>query len=155
MDTFTDELREESIIDLLLITVGFELPLLTLELLADLGAGEQKFVELSFKELIVQYEKSHSLETIVQISLHSVMMEDLQKPADSKHRLIMISSNAIVTDPLLNMPGFVSKSCPNLNSSQGALLPWHSSLPDHLETGTILGAGTVRHRHVVGKMILL
>uniref|UniRef100_A0A0A9WG36 Vacuolar protein sorting-associated protein 13D n=3 Tax=Lygus hesperus TaxID=30085 RepID=A0A0A9WG36_LYGHE len=131
------------------LTVGFELPLLTLELLADLGAGEQKFVELSFKELIVQYEKSHNLETIVQISLHSVMMEDLQKPEDSKHRLIMLSSNANLGDPLMNMPGFVSKSCPNLNISQGALLPWHSSLPDHLETGTVLGAGKMRHHHVV------
>lgn len=129
------------------LTVGFELPLLSLELIADLGSGEQKLVDLSFKELIIQYEQSQCMETSIQISLHSVNMEDLQKPEDSKHRFIMVSSRAANSEP--SFSGYVSKSCPNLSSPQSAVPPWHFSLPDHLETGEVLGAVSTRHRHVV------
>lgn len=133
-----------------LFSVGFELPLLSLELIADLGSGEQKLVDLSFKELIIQYEQSQCMETSIQISLHSVNMEDLQKPEDSKHRFIMVSSRAASSEP--NFSGYVSKSCPNLSSPQSTVPPWHFSLPDHLETGEVLGAVSTRHRHVVGKL---
>ncbi|XP_073974267.1 vacuolar protein sorting 13D isoform X3 [Rhodnius prolixus] len=133
--------------------VNFELPLLTLELTADLGAGEQKFVELSFKELLVQYEKSHEMEINAHVSLHSVVMEDLQKPADSKHRYIMVSSNCNDGASDVIPLNFVSRSMPDLSSSARGQtsLPWHSSLPDHLETGKILGAVTnvTRHHHIV------
>lgn len=130
------------------ITVGFELPLLSLELIADLGSGQQKLVDLSFKELIVQFEKSHSLETSIQISLNSVVMEDLQKPADSRHRIIMVSSHPAGGD-VNCYQNYISKSCPNLASPQSSMHPWHSSLPDHLETGEVLGAVSTRHRHIV------
>lgn len=138
-----------------LFSVNFELPLLTLELTADLGAGEQKFVELSFKELLVQYEKSHEMEINAHVSLHSVVMEDLQKPADSKHRYIMVSSNCNDGASDVIPLNFVSRSMPDLSSSARGQtsLPWHSSLPDHLETGKILGAVTnvTRHHHIVGE----
>lgn len=137
---------------LICISVGFELPLLSLELIADLGSGQQKLVDLSFKELIVQFEKLHSMETYIQISLNAVVMEDLQKPEDSKHRFIMVSSHPNEQEPN-NYPFYISTSCPNLSSPQSSVQMWHYSLPDHLETGKVLGAVSVRHKHVVGKLI--
>lgn len=44
-----------------------DLPVLTVELKADLGSGEQGLVDLSFKDLQVHFDKSHMLETNIQV----------------------------------------------------------------------------------------
>lgn len=47
--------------------VLFDLPVFTVELKADFGSGEQGLVDLSFKNLQVQYDRSHELETNIQV----------------------------------------------------------------------------------------
>ncbi|KAJ2952417.1 hypothetical protein O0L34_g6723 [Tuta absoluta] len=89
--------------------VVFELPTFTLELRADLGAGERSLVELAFREFTVRYQHLHRHETLLQVSLHSVTMEDLTKDPESKHRLLMQSHTPQVPPKAV----FVSKSCPD------------------------------------------
>ncbi|KAL1131084.1 hypothetical protein AAG570_012321, partial [Ranatra chinensis] len=132
----------------LALSLSFELPVLIVELVADLGVGEQGLVALSFQELIIQFDKSHSLETNVQVSLKSLVMEDLQKDAGSKHRYIMVSSTDACRRGARHIPLFVSKSCPNLVSPHSCTQPWHSSLPDRLQAEHVLGATPARQRHI-------
>lgn len=47
-----------------------DLPVLTVELKADLGSGEQGLVDLSFKDLQVHFDKSHMLETNIQVTFN-------------------------------------------------------------------------------------
>uniref|UniRef100_A0A8D8VB54 Vacuolar protein sorting-associated protein 13D n=1 Tax=Cacopsylla melanoneura TaxID=428564 RepID=A0A8D8VB54_9HEMI len=129
--------------------VSFELPNFVMELKADLGEGEQGLVELSLGDLIVQYDKSHVYETNIQMSLRSLIMEDLLREPDSKHRCIVVSN--ISSDPplLAQPPTFLSTSCPDVSApvhvSQITLKPGlTNSLPDHLETETVFGATHVK-----------
>lgn len=70
----------------------FELPMFTIELRGDSPTGEQALVDLSFREFIFIYEKSHKYETNLQVSLRSIFVEDLLQPEDSKQRAMVISS---------------------------------------------------------------
>ncbi|KAG8261126.1 hypothetical protein J6590_081168 [Homalodisca vitripennis] len=113
-----------------------DLPIFTVELKADLGSGEQGLVDLSFRDLQVHYDKSHSLETNIQMSLRSLVMEDLLQAPDSRHRRIMSSTQANPAAPL----AFVSQSCPNLAAVlHPGTSDTHISLPDHLETDNAFG----------------
>lgn len=74
----------------------------------------------------------------VQMSLRSLLMEDLSVEPDSKHRRIVVSS--AMTGPegktLNHPPEFYSKSCPNLLNHQ-PITSRHGSLPDRLGTETV------------------
>lgn len=73
----------------------------------------------------------------VQMSLRSLLMEDLSVEPDSKHRRIVVSSATGPEGKTLNHPPeFYSKSCPNLLNHQ-PIKSRHGSLPDHLETETV------------------
>jgi hypothetical protein len=74
----------------------------------------------------------------VQMSLRSLLMEDLSVEPDSKHRRIVVSSAVTgLEDKTLNHPPeFYSKSCPNLLNHR-PITSRHGSLPDHLETETV------------------
>lgn len=52
------------------ISASMDLPVLTVELKADLGSGEQGLVDLSFKDLQVHFDKSHMLETNIQVTFN-------------------------------------------------------------------------------------
>ncbi|XP_039294739.1 vacuolar protein sorting-associated protein 13D isoform X2 [Nilaparvata lugens] len=135
-----EHLGEESSLAL---KVSFQLPLLTLELIADFGGGEQRLVDLSFMELFVQYEQMMAYERNIQMSLRSVLLEDLSKPKDSKHRCIMTSQCSNQGNSSI-YNNFVSKSCPDLNNTLindgNQCYEMRNSLPDHLEAETVLGA---------------
>ncbi|RZF46007.1 hypothetical protein LSTR_LSTR006773 [Laodelphax striatellus] len=126
----------------LALKVSFQLPLLTLELIADFGGGEQRLVDLSFMELFVQYEQMMAYERNIQMSLRSVLLEDLSKPKDSKHRCIMTSQCTNQGNSSI-YNNFVSKSCPDLNNTlindPNQCYDMRNSLPDHLEAETVLG----------------
>ena len=74
----------------------------------------------------------------VQMSLRSLLMEDLSVEPDSKHRRIVVSS--ATTGPegkiLNHPPEFYSKSCPNLLNHE-PVKSRHGSLPDRLGTETV------------------
>lgn len=125
----------------LILKVLFDLPVFTVELKADMGFGEQGLVDLSFRDLQVQYDRSHHLETNIQMSLRSLVMEDLLQPPDSKYRCIMNSSFPPSGTSAV-MSSFVSKSCPNLSPflHHHHMPDIHASLPDRLEAETVFGA---------------
>ncbi|GBP32066.1 Vacuolar protein sorting-associated protein 13D [Eumeta japonica] len=87
---------------------NFQIPSFTVELKSDFGPGERSLVELSFRDFDVNYEKLESYETFVQVSLHSITMEDLTQDVESKHRMLMVSHT-----PQLPKAVFISKSCPD------------------------------------------
>ncbi|CAH0718677.1 unnamed protein product, partial [Brenthis ino] len=91
------------------LVVTFELENFMVELRADLGAGERSLVALTFREFSLRREHLHPHESMLQVSLHSITMEDLTKDPDSKHRMLMVSH----TPPVPPKAVFVSKSCPD------------------------------------------
>ncbi|XP_063232383.1 intermembrane lipid transfer protein Vps13D [Bacillus rossius redtenbacheri] len=110
------------------VRVLFELPKLTVELRSDVGRGEQGLVDLTLQDFRVQYDKSHQHETNIQISLHSLLMEDLLRERDSRHRYIVVSA---VAAPERRAGAVVSASCPDLACHRPAC-QLRGSLPDHL-----------------------
>ncbi|KAL3268817.1 hypothetical protein HHI36_007913 [Cryptolaemus montrouzieri] len=116
--------------------VSFELPVFTIELRGNIPATEQGLIDVSFREFVFSYEKSHRYETNIQVSLRSIFMEDLLQPEGSKQRSMMISSSGGEPPPGASC---VSRSCPDVTYNQFYPNPLHGSLPDHLETSTIFG----------------
>ncbi|XP_057336557.1 intermembrane lipid transfer protein Vps13D isoform X1 [Microplitis mediator] len=119
----------------LLLKVLFELPTLCIQLKQD--HSEQPLVELSMQEFVVKYEKLHKQESTTQVSLRSLLMEDLLCPVGSRHRCMMQSS----APTRARLPLGVSKSCPDFAYN---CRKWRSeysrgSLPDRLETFTLYG----------------
>ncbi|KAK5644974.1 hypothetical protein RI129_006274 [Pyrocoelia pectoralis] len=119
------------------VKVLFELPIFTIELRGDSPLGEQGFVDLSFQDFIFHYEKCHQYETNIQVSLRSVIMEDLLQPEGSRQRAMVVSSSG--SDPPANS-SCVSRSCPDIYEQFAQNSYSHGSLPDHLETSKVLGA---------------
>ncbi|XP_045785521.1 vacuolar protein sorting-associated protein 13D isoform X1 [Maniola jurtina] len=118
------------------LTVTFELANFTVELRADLGAGERSLVALTFREFCLRRDHLHPHESTLQVSLHSITMEDLTKEPDSKHRMLMVSH----TPPMPPKAVFVSKSCPDfvtefpLHGSTASSLPCSRPLSTSLPT---------------------
>lgn len=79
-----------------IVSVSFELPLLTLELKADFGNGEQAFVDLSFNELVVQYDQSQVSETNIQVSFPWVIFIKLIYNNNKCMKSILESGNMSV-----------------------------------------------------------
>ncbi|RVE43991.1 hypothetical protein evm_011346 [Chilo suppressalis] len=105
-----------------LITVHFEVCELSVELVADLGAGARSLVELTFREFLLQYRAETPHETHLQVSLRSVTMEDLTKEPGSEHRLLLVSQcagspAAPVPVPLVPQPRACRHPLPRTGSS--------------------------------------
>lgn len=116
--------------------MSFELPVFTIELRGDSPTGEQGLVDLSFREFIFIYEKTHKYETNVQVSLRSIFMEDLLQPEDAKQRAMVISSAG--NDVPIGY-SCVSRSCPDTLAHPRMKGSSHGSLPDHLEAAKVYG----------------
>ncbi|KAF5273971.1 hypothetical protein FQA39_LY01087 [Lamprigera yunnana] len=116
--------------------VLFELPIFTIQLRGDSPNGEQGFVDLSFQDFIFNYEKCHQYETNIQVSLRSVIMEDLLQPEGARQRSMVISSSS--NEPPVT-PSCVSRSCPDIHMQLPLDSYYHCSLPDHLEMAKVLG----------------
>ncbi|XP_033219342.1 vacuolar protein sorting-associated protein 13D isoform X2 [Belonocnema kinseyi] len=114
--------------------VLFELPALSVELKQD--RLEQPLVELSMRDFVAKYEKLHKNESTTQVSLRSLLMEDLLCPVGSRHRFMMQSS----VPTRARLPVGVSKSCPDIAYMQRWRTDCSGSLPDRLETDTLYGA---------------
>lgn len=116
------------------IKVSFELPTLSVELKQ--GPMEQPLVELSMRDFVAKYEKLQKNESTIQVSLRSLLMEDLLCPVGSRHRCMMQSS----PPTRVKLPAGVSKSCPDLALIQQFRSEFgRGSLPDRLETDTLYG----------------
>ncbi|KAJ6645642.1 Vacuolar protein sorting-associated protein 13D [Pseudolycoriella hygida] len=109
--------------------VLFELPTFVIQLKNEVN---NPLIEISFRDLKVNYERSNMYETNVQVSLRSLLMEDLLQPPDSKHRSMVVSSSP-ETQYLRPGASFSSRSCPNLIGLHLADECVTGSLPENLE----------------------
>lgn len=96
--------------------------------------------------------------TILQMSLQSLVMEDLQREPNSKHRFMMMSSTK-ASDEQVNAD-FISTSCPSFSECSTSYmsatdLKNHSSLPDYLEMETIFGGFMKKSRSSYCKIIFV
>ncbi|XP_035236927.1 vacuolar protein sorting-associated protein 13D isoform X1 [Anguilla anguilla] len=104
---------------------------LQVHLSADLSQGAQGLVSLRFQDLQGDFSKDHPHSLAVQLTLRSLLMEDLLEPnPDSKYKHLMVSRGA--PKPSTFSPKeYLSQSCP---SSSNALYPdMPRSLPAHME----------------------
>ena len=94
--------------------VKFEVPLFSVELRGDFGEGEQGLVELKLHKFLLDYTKDNPATTNMQVTLKSVVMDDLLESIDSKHRQIMASKASKHQDLSEMEPHvFLSQSCPD------------------------------------------
>lgn len=107
--------------------VMFSLPVFIIQLNK---AENSPVVEICFRDFNVNYEKQNQWETSLQVSLRSVIMEDLLRPIDSKHRIMVTSANE--EQQRLQTP-FLSNSCPDLTCLGRGSNLLSTSLPDNLE----------------------
>lgn len=109
--------------------VIFNLPVFIIQLNNN---DSNPLIEISFRDFNVNYEKQHLYETNLQVSLRSVVMEDLLRPIDSKHRIMVSSSNNEDQQLRLKNP-CLSHSCPNLVGYLNTSNLLSTSLPSNLE----------------------
>lgn len=94
----------------LLPKVSFTLPTFIIQLNND---KNDPLIEISFRDFNVNYEKKNLYEISIEVSLRSLLMEDLLRPEDSKHRVMVVSSSK--DEQSLRSQNFPSShSCPNL-----------------------------------------
>ena len=92
----------------------FEVPLFSVELRGDFGEGEQGLVNLKLNRFFLDYSKDNPVTTHMQLSLKSLVMDDLLEPPRSKHRQIMVSKAPKPQDLSEMKPHlFLSQSCPD------------------------------------------
>ncbi|CAH2268708.1 jg9244 [Pararge aegeria aegeria] len=104
----------------------------------DISLVSRSLVALTFREFSLRRDRLRAHESTLQVSLHSITMEDLTKEPDSKHRMLMVSH----TPPMPPKAVFVSKSCPDFvtefpddastASSLHYMRPLSTSLPTQL-----------------------
>lgn len=111
--------------------VAFELPIFIIQLKNELN---DPLIDIVFRDFNVNYETSNTYETHLQVSLRSMLMEDLLQSPESKHRIMLISSSPENEQPRPNNI-YSSRSCPNLVGGYLAENSITGSLPENLETG--------------------
>ncbi|XP_052809460.1 intermembrane lipid transfer protein VPS13D-like [Mya arenaria] len=94
--------------------VRFEVPLFNVEIRANLSDGEQGVVDIRLNRLLLDLTKDNPATTNAELSLKSIVMEDLLEDKDSPHRIIVMSKGPQREDPLHMKPHeFLSHSCPD------------------------------------------
>ncbi|XP_077998114.1 intermembrane lipid transfer protein VPS13D-like [Glandiceps talaboti] len=114
------------------IQAEFSLPVLDVTLHDDFGDGNQGFVELAFKDFMVNMEKATPYTTSIQVALGSLIMEDLLQPQDSKHRFLMVSTVTSQSSPRESR-SYLSTSCP-IKVARPPVHMMTSSLPTNLQS---------------------
>ncbi|MGH0120150.1 UNVERIFIED_CONTAM: hypothetical protein FKN15_065311 [Acipenser sinensis] len=113
------------------IQATFRVAELQVQLSGDLSLGSQGLVSLCFQDLEGEFCKDHPYTLAVQLTLRSLLMEDLLEPnPDSKYRHLMVSRGA--PKPSTFSPKeYLSQSCPSSSNAQFPDMP--RSLPAHIE----------------------
>ena len=127
LDGCSDKDRPE-----LVVQVEFQLPNFSMHLLDN---QDRAIVNLSFQDLMVRYDKSCAVTAAVEMSLKSLILQDLMMAEDSKYRRLVASNsrksgtNSSQGSRLL--PSFLSTSCPDLRRI-GSASALSTSLPARL-----------------------
>nr|XP_015192573.1 PREDICTED: vacuolar protein sorting-associated protein 13D isoform X1 [Lepisosteus oculatus] len=113
------------------IRATFRVAQLQVQLSADLSRGSQGLVSLCFQDLEGEFTKDHPQSLAVQLTLRSLLMEDLLEPnPDSKYKHLMVSRGA--PKPSTFSPKeYLSQSCPSPSNAQFPDMP--RSLPAQME----------------------
>ncbi|XP_027026540.2 vacuolar protein sorting-associated protein 13D isoform X1 [Tachysurus fulvidraco] len=113
------------------VSATFKVSELQVQLSADLSQGSQDLVSLRFQDLEGDFTKDHPHTLSIQLTLHSLLMEDLldQNP-ESKHKHLMVSRGA-PKPSTFNLKEYLSQSCPTASSAMYPEMP--RSLPAHME----------------------
>lgn len=90
-----------------------EVPLFSVELRGDFGEGERGVVELKLYRFLLDYHKDNPETTKVEVSLKSLVMDDLLESPDSPNRQIMVSKEPQKDDFSMTPREFLSRSCPD------------------------------------------
>ncbi|XP_055550000.1 intermembrane lipid transfer protein Vps13D isoform X2 [Wyeomyia smithii] len=114
------------------IKVNFELPTFIIQLN---DGSDVPQIQISFKDFSVMFEKRNVYETHLEISLRSIMMEDLLQPDTAKNRYMVVSSSQ---NNQFGRPAtsFASHSCPNLAGLLSNIEELPNSLPNNLNDKT-------------------
>lgn len=120
----------------------FLMPDLTIELISDFKETPQSLVLVTLKEFVLNYEEEELFVKNIQVTLHSLMVEDLLNLPTSKYRYLMKStensSQKRNRSSSSLKPAFLSTSCPNMGYlSTNLFINQCSSLPDQLSTQNI------------------
>lgn len=114
------------------IKAKFDLPEFSVQLQGDLSDGDQGLVDISIKNFSVNFDKSDPYTTSIDVTLQSVIMEDLLQDANSKHRYLIVSSSGSSQDTLLPQT-FLSTSLPSIASLPSPIAFRPASLPSSLD----------------------
>jgi vacuolar protein sorting-associated protein 13D len=98
----------------MIMKISFEVPLFNVELKGDFDEGEKGLVDLKLHNFSLEFEKSNSYSTNIEIQLQSLTMEDLLVGADSDYKYLLISRVSKADDQEHMRPRlFLSHSCPD------------------------------------------
>ncbi|XP_038078266.1 vacuolar protein sorting-associated protein 13D-like isoform X2 [Patiria miniata] len=115
------------------IKVDFHLPEFSVEMCGDTCDGGQGLVNLTFQNFSVEFENTTRYTSSINVTLHSLVMEDLIQPPFSKHRYLMVSTGG----PPLAKPTpkmYHSSSCPSISTMVSPLSARPGSLPSALDS---------------------
>lgn len=113
------------------VRVIFRVSELQVQLSGDLSQGCQGLVTLRFQDLEGDFTKDHPHSVSIQLTLHSLLMEDLlEQNPESKYKHLMVSRGA--PKPSTFSPKeYLSQSCPTTSNVLAAEMP--RSLPAQFE----------------------
>ncbi|KAG2458956.1 VP13D protein, partial [Polypterus senegalus] len=111
--------------------VSFKVSELQVQLSTDFSQGSEGLVSLCFQDLEGEFSKDHPHTLAIQLTLQSLLMEDLlEKNPDSKYKHLMVSRGA--PKPSTFTPKeYLSQSCPASSNAQIPDMP--RSLPAQIE----------------------
>ncbi|XP_029434245.1 vacuolar protein sorting-associated protein 13D isoform X2 [Rhinatrema bivittatum] len=113
------------------INAYFSISELQVQLSGDLTLGAQGLVSLKFQDFDIEFNKDHPQTLSIQITLRSLLMEDLlEKNPDSKYKNLMVSRGAPKPSSLAHKE-YLSQSCPSMSNVEYPEMP--RSLPSHVE----------------------
>lgn len=94
--------------------IAFEVPLFNVILKGDFDEGEKGLVDLKLHNFSMEFEKSNSYSTNIEIQLQSLTMQDLLASEKSEHKYLLISRVPKSDDKEHLKPRlFFSHSCPD------------------------------------------
>ncbi|KAK3881484.1 hypothetical protein Pcinc_014068 [Petrolisthes cinctipes] len=123
---------------------SFSVPSMCVELRGDVGEREKPLVNLLLEDIRVIYESSEPFKTVTQVTLHSLMMEDLQQ-SDLQHKYLMKSESVV--------PKAAASSSPSTTHSNPHIDLLHSTPTSELHTSELHPSSTLSDSRSVPQFI--
>ncbi|XP_033641822.1 vacuolar protein sorting-associated protein 13D-like isoform X2 [Asterias rubens] len=129
VDNFENETKESHT----KVKVDFHLPEFSVEMCGNTCDGDQGLVNLTFQNFSVEFVNTTPHTSSIDVTLQSLIMEDLLQPPFSKHRYLMVSTGGPpIMTPTPKM--FHSSSCPSISTLMSPIPIRPGSLPSALDS---------------------